>query len=147
MHIFYLYFRIQCFGHDSICHSIFANSISDASYLFSPWFEDIYKMVCSENVTIVNITIPVVLIPKSGGVTLNKCIADGKKGESLRFMVLSSAFILWLSNVLVSVLYLDCWNLQKILDGELMIINFISWGNIFFISKKNHMLTFNHKIV
>ena len=132
MHICYLYFRIQCFGHDSICHSIFSNSISDASFLFSPWFEDIYKMVCSENVTIVNITIPVVMIPKSGGDTLSKSIADGKKGESLRFIVLFSAFILWLSNVLVSVLYLDCWNLQKILDGELMDNKFDKLSKHFF---------------
>ncbi|RVW14191.1 Signal peptide peptidase-like 2 [Vitis vinifera] len=43
--------------------------------------EDIYKMVCSENDTIVNITIPVVMIPKSGGDTLSKSIADGKKEQ------------------------------------------------------------------
>lgn len=53
----------------------------------SPWYEDIFKMVCSENDTIVNITIPVVMIPKSGGDTLEKFIASGRTGESLRFIV------------------------------------------------------------
>ena len=45
-------------------------------------------MVCSDNDTIVNISIPVVMIPKSGGDTLNKSIAYGKKGEFLKFIVL-----------------------------------------------------------
>ncbi|RVW20877.1 Signal peptide peptidase-like 2 [Vitis vinifera] len=54
--------------------------------------EDIYKMVCSENDTIVNITIPVVMIPKSGGDTLSKSIADGKKGFLAFFSLPLGAF-------------------------------------------------------
>lgn len=37
-------------------------------------------MICSENETALNISIPVVMIPKSGGEALNKSIASGKKG-------------------------------------------------------------------
>ena len=41
---------------------------------------DLYKMICSDNDTAVNISIPVVMIPKSGGVALNKSMATGKRG-------------------------------------------------------------------
>ncbi|XP_034685455.1 signal peptide peptidase-like 2 [Vitis riparia] len=66
--------------------------------------EDIYKMVCSENDTIVNITIPVVMIPKSGGDSLNKSIADGKKVELLLYaptrpVVDSAVVFLWMMAV------------------------------------------------
>ncbi|KAB1213403.1 Signal peptide peptidase-like 2 [Morella rubra] len=41
--------------------------------------EDLYKMVCSDNGTAVNISIPVVMIPKSGGEALNNSLAHGQK--------------------------------------------------------------------
>lgn len=37
-------------------------------------------MVCSENDTSINITIPVVMIPKSAGEELTKSLATGAKG-------------------------------------------------------------------
>lgn len=40
-------------------------------------------MVCSEKDTALNISIPVVMLPKSSGDALNKLITDGKSGESL----------------------------------------------------------------
>lgn len=46
---------------------------------------DLYKMVCADNDTALNISIPVVMIPKSGGEALNKSLANGQKGESLKF--------------------------------------------------------------
>lgn len=50
---------------------------------------DLYKMVCPENSTALNISIPVVMIPKSGGDTLNNSIASGKRGK---FTVPNSVF-------------------------------------------------------
>ena len=44
---------------------------------------DLFKMVCSDNDTAINVSIPVVMIPKSGGETLNKSLASGQKGEPL----------------------------------------------------------------
>ncbi|EOY04904.1 Signal peptide peptidase family protein, expressed isoform 1 [Theobroma cacao] len=38
--------------------------------------EELYKMVCSENDTSLNISIPVVMIPKSAGDVVNKSMAD-----------------------------------------------------------------------
>lgn len=54
---------------------------------------DLYKMVCSDNGTAVNISIPVVMIPKSGGEALNNSIAHGQKGEGLKFSFLMSFVI------------------------------------------------------
>lgn len=48
-------------------------------------FSDLYKMVCSENDTSLNISIPVLMIPKSRGDALNKSIADKQRGEVLDF--------------------------------------------------------------
>ena len=38
-------------------------------------------MVCSEKDTALNISIPVVMLPKSSGETITKSITDGKRGE------------------------------------------------------------------
>ncbi|XP_015887060.2 signal peptide peptidase-like 5 [Ziziphus jujuba] len=43
--------------------------------------EDLYKMVCPENATTLNISIPTVMIPKSGGEKLNDSLSSGKKVE------------------------------------------------------------------
>lgn len=50
-------------------------------------------MVCSDNGTAVNISIPVVMIPKSGGEALNNSLAHGQKGEALKFSFLMSFVI------------------------------------------------------
>uniref|UniRef100_A0A2N9I5A4 PA domain-containing protein n=1 Tax=Fagus sylvatica TaxID=28930 RepID=A0A2N9I5A4_FAGSY len=42
--------------------------------------EELYKMVCSDNDTALNLSIPVVMIPKSAGEALNKSMASGHKG-------------------------------------------------------------------
>lgn len=47
--------------------------------------EDLYKMVCSENDTSLNISIPVLMIPKSRGDALNKSIADKQRVELLLY--------------------------------------------------------------
>ncbi|KAK1313009.1 Signal peptide peptidase-like 2 [Acorus calamus] len=47
--------------------------------------EDLYKMVCSKNDTSINITIPVVMIPNSGGKTLEDSIAGGGSVELLLY--------------------------------------------------------------
>ncbi|XP_024954181.2 signal peptide peptidase-like 2 isoform X2 [Citrus sinensis] len=47
--------------------------------------EDLYKMVCSENDTALNISIPVLMIPKSRGDALNKSIADKQRVELLLY--------------------------------------------------------------
>lgn len=51
---------------------------------------DLYKMVCPENSTALNISIPAVMIPKSGGEKLNNSLSSGKKGkfEFLHFYIL-----------------------------------------------------------
>lgn len=38
-------------------------------------------MVCPENATTLNISIPTVMIPKSGGEKLNDSLSSGKKGQ------------------------------------------------------------------
>lgn len=48
-------------------------------------FSDLYKMVCSENDTSLNISIPVLMIPKSRGDALNKSMADKQRGVVLDF--------------------------------------------------------------
>lgn len=64
---------------------------------------DLYKMVCSEKDTPLNISIPVVMLPKSSGDALNKLITDGKRGEPL---YLSSFKVHWKSQ---SVYVLFCF--------------------------------------
>ncbi|KAL5542920.1 hypothetical protein UlMin_010630 [Ulmus minor] len=66
--------------------------------------EDLYKMVCSENDTSLNISIPVVMIPKSGGEELNQSIASGKRVELLLYspkrpIVDFSVIFLWMMAV------------------------------------------------
>lgn len=66
--------------------------------------EDLFKMVCSDNDTTLNITIPVVMIPKSGGEVLNKSMAGGGKVEILLYspnrpVVDYSVVFLWLMAV------------------------------------------------
>ncbi|GMY32220.1 signal peptide peptidase-like 5 [Fagus crenata] len=47
--------------------------------------EELYKMVCSDNDTALNLSIPVVMIPKSAGEALNKSMASGHKVELLLY--------------------------------------------------------------
>ncbi|KAF9610075.1 hypothetical protein IFM89_019915 [Coptis chinensis] len=47
--------------------------------------EDLYKMVCPENDTSLDIRIPVVMIPKSGGEAIRKAMVAGKKMEFLLY--------------------------------------------------------------
>ncbi|KAE8022781.1 hypothetical protein FH972_008555 [Carpinus fangiana] len=66
--------------------------------------EDLYKMVCSENDTAQNVSIPVVMISKSGGRALNKSMADGQKVELLLYaperpVVDFSVVFLWMMAV------------------------------------------------
>ncbi|KAK2641723.1 hypothetical protein Ddye_023486 [Dipteronia dyeriana] len=66
--------------------------------------EDLYKMVCSTNDTSLNISIPVVMIPKSGGDALNKSMLNEKKVELLLYapnrpVVDFSVILLWLMAV------------------------------------------------
>ncbi|PIA25739.1 hypothetical protein AQUCO_10800023v1 [Aquilegia coerulea] len=65
--------------------------------------EDLYKMVCSQNDTL-KITIPVVMIPKSGGDAIKKSMDAGKKMEILLYsphrpVVDYSVIFLWLMAV------------------------------------------------
>ncbi|KAM7486394.1 hypothetical protein LguiA_002403 [Lonicera macranthoides] len=66
--------------------------------------EDLFEMVCSENDTTINITIPVVMISKSGGDAFNKSIASGGRVELLLYspprpIVDYSVAFLWLMAV------------------------------------------------
>ncbi|KAM4106126.1 hypothetical protein ACB094_04G044000 [Castanea mollissima] len=66
--------------------------------------EDLFKMVCSDNDTAINISIPVVMIPQSGGETLNKSLASGQKVELLLYapdrpVVDYAVIFLWLMAV------------------------------------------------
>jgi hypothetical protein len=49
---------------------------------------ELYKMVCSDNDTALNLSIPVVMIPKSAGEALNKSMASGHKGKPLKCLFL-----------------------------------------------------------
>ncbi|KAG6592894.1 Signal peptide peptidase-like 5, partial [Cucurbita argyrosperma subsp. sororia] len=66
--------------------------------------EDLYKMVCSEKDTALNISIPVVMLPKSSGETITKSITDGKRVELLLYapkrpVVDFSVVFLWMMSV------------------------------------------------
>ena len=52
---------------------------------------ELAEMGCEKGSSAQDISIPVVLIPKSGGQYLNKSIVDGEKGEHWFFTVLSFA--------------------------------------------------------
>lgn len=53
------------------------------SFLFTLWTStaDLYKMVCTENATSVDINIPVVMIPKSIGKKIQDSMLQGEKGK------------------------------------------------------------------
>lgn len=81
-----------------------AQAVGAAALLVINDKEDLYKMICSENETALNISIPVVMIPKSGGEALNKSIASGKKVELLLYspkrpIVDFSVVFLWMMAV------------------------------------------------
>ncbi|KAI3907506.1 hypothetical protein MKW92_003545 [Papaver armeniacum] len=66
--------------------------------------EDLYKMVCSENDTSTNITIPVVMIAKSTGEAMKQLMLDGSQVELLLYspnrpLVDISVIFLWLMAV------------------------------------------------
>ncbi|XXG41453.1 hypothetical protein AAC387_Pa01g1904 [Persea americana] len=66
--------------------------------------EDLYKMVCTENDTSLNITIPVVMIPKSAGESMKDSLSTGGKVELLLYspkrpVVDISEIFLWLMAV------------------------------------------------
>ncbi|KAJ3671930.1 hypothetical protein LUZ60_008009 [Juncus effusus] len=66
--------------------------------------EELYKMVCSDNDTSINITIPVVMIPKSAGEKLINSLNNNEKVEVLLYspyrpIVDASAIFLWLMAV------------------------------------------------
>lgn len=63
---------------------------------------DLSEMVCSNSDTALNISIPVIMISKSGGEALNKSMGDGQKGEHLN--VLISNYLC----ICMSVVYVDC---------------------------------------
>lgn len=66
--------------------------------------EDLYKMVCSANDTLLKITIPVVMIPKSDGDSIKQSIDAGKKVDLLLYAPTrpnldSSMIFIWLMAV------------------------------------------------
>ncbi|XP_073012986.1 signal peptide peptidase-like 2 [Typha latifolia] len=66
--------------------------------------EELYKMVCTENDTSINVTIPVIMIPKSAGEKLTESLANGGRVEVLLYspnrpVVDFSASFLWLMAV------------------------------------------------
>ncbi|KAJ8490912.1 hypothetical protein OPV22_012633 [Ensete ventricosum] len=66
--------------------------------------EDLYKMVCTENDTSLNLTLPVVMIPKSAGDYLKDTLISGQRVEVLLYspnrpVVDLSATFLWLMAV------------------------------------------------
>ncbi|KAF8388498.1 hypothetical protein HHK36_027170 [Tetracentron sinense] len=81
-----------------------ANSGGAAGLLVINDKEDLYKMICSENDTSLDITIPVVMIPKSGGEAINESMAAGGNVELLLYspkhpVVDFSEIFLWLMAV------------------------------------------------
>lgn len=60
-------------------------------------FADLYKMVCNENDTSLNVTIPVVMIPKSAGENLRKSLANGERGELSFLYLVNFRWTLWQS--------------------------------------------------
>jgi hypothetical protein len=82
---------------------IFVNTIFLSCFVI---ISDLYKMVCSENDTAQNVSIPVVMISKSGGEALNKSMADGQKGDTLNFLFLSN-FVIFIY-ACEPVVHMDC---------------------------------------
>lgn len=50
-------------------------------------------MACPDNSTSLNISIFIVMVPKSDGEALKKSIEDGKKGQLLMFTVSSNSLL------------------------------------------------------
>eukprot|EP01018_Ginkgo_biloba_P014589 Gb_05713 [translate_table: standard] len=66
--------------------------------------EELYKMVCTENATSIDIKIPVIMVPKSAGESLQNGLAAGKKVELLLYspnrpVIDVSEILLWLMAV------------------------------------------------
>lgn len=49
-------------------------------------------MGCEKNISALDISIPVVMIPKSAGAYLNKSMVDGQKGETFEYNYLLLEF-------------------------------------------------------
>lgn len=58
-------------------------------YLFLFSSTELYKMVCTENDTSINVTIPVVMIPKSAGDKLMEFMANGGNGELSSYVAIA----------------------------------------------------------
>ncbi|KAG6725979.1 hypothetical protein I3842_02G058000 [Carya illinoinensis] len=76
--------------------------------------EDLSEMVCSNSDTALNISIPVIMISKSGGEALNKSMGDGQKVELLLYapkrpVVDFSVAFLWMM-VVGTILCASCWS-------------------------------------
>ncbi|XP_031255828.1 signal peptide peptidase-like 2 [Pistacia vera] len=80
--------------------------------------EDLYKMVCSENDTSLNISIPVLMIPKSRGDALNKSLVNKQRVELLLYapnrpVIDFSVILLWIlavGTIIVASLWSDFTN-------------------------------------
>lgn len=77
--------KVYTFGYHVNMNKFFDTTKLLTLLAFFCTFSDLYKMVCSENDTSLNISIPVLMIPKSRGDALNKSIADKQRGEVLDF--------------------------------------------------------------
>lgn len=115
--------------------------------------EELYKMVCSENDTSINVTIPVVMIPQSAGKKLKEFLNHGTSVEvqlysPTRPLVDLSACFLWIMAVgtivcaslwteFVSCEQVDeCYNQLNRKDGPNMGTNYREDNEIFEISAK-----------
>lgn len=84
----------------------------------SSLFVDLYKMVCTENDTSLNITIPVVMIPKSAGESMKDSLSSGGRGElyvhtlssNFYFVYVIGYYFLGYLNSYNSTIYKPCFN-------------------------------------
>lgn len=84
----------------------------------SSLFVDLYKMVCTENDTSLNITIPVVMIPKSAGESMKDSLSSGGRGElyvhtlssNFYFVCVFGYYCLGYLNSYNSTIYKPCFN-------------------------------------
>lgn len=51
---------------------------------FIRWFTELYKMVCSDSDTLINLTIPAVMIPQSAGKNLKDLMDHGARDKYIQ---------------------------------------------------------------
>lgn len=92
----------------------FLLSLPDKLTFMSPIFDsDLYKMVCTENDTSLDIKLPVVMIPKSGGDILKKSMAKGK-GEVSYFIIVEVSVLVCVPEIFFFLFFFFCiWSVGR----------------------------------